>query len=122
MLWTLARTEAPDYTYPDELVLSAPQRVMAGKAFTVRAWTYDEKGKRKPAAGVAVSGALAGREGTFVLQHSGTMSSAGQSLVVTVVPDSGTGDLVGLAGAMEILIEDGQHFYRFEYTLGDPAS
>jgi hypothetical protein len=57
VLWTLAKTEAPDYTYPDELVLSAPKAVKAGKTFTVRAWTYDEKGKRKPAADVTVSGA-----------------------------------------------------------------
>jgi hypothetical protein len=33
------------------------------------------------------------------------------------VPDSGTGDLVGLAGKMTINIVDGKHFYEFEYTL-----
>lgn len=55
VLWTLASTEAPDYTYPEELVLTAPGKVKAGQEFTVRAWTYDEKGKRKPAANVTVS-------------------------------------------------------------------
>jgi hypothetical protein len=43
---------------------------------------------------------------------------AGQ-LVITVVPDSGTGELVGLAGAMAINIVDGKHLYDFEYTLAE---
>jgi hypothetical protein len=57
VLYDLATTEAPSYKYPDELALSAPAKVQAGQPFTVRAWSYDEKGKRKPAAGVTVSGA-----------------------------------------------------------------
>jgi hypothetical protein len=57
VLWTLARTEAPDYTYPDELVLTAPASAKAGMEFTVRVWAYDEKGKRTPAAGAKVTGA-----------------------------------------------------------------
>ena len=64
-----------------------------------------------------VSGTLAGREGTFVLQHSATMNRGVPSLSITVVPDSGTGDLAGLTGTMMIVIEDGKHFYEFEYTL-----
>lgn len=64
-----------------------------------------------------VEGSLAGRTGTFVLQHSATMNRGQPSLSVTVVPDTGTGDLVGLAGAMTIDIVDGKHFYKFEYTL-----
>lgn len=64
-----------------------------------------------------VSGALAGREGTFALQHSGTMDRGKPSLSVTVVPDSGTGDLVGLSGRMDILIEGGKHFYSFDYSF-----
>src|SRR6266849_3022121 len=51
-----------------------------------------------------VSGTLHGRSGTFVLQHSGTMTKGAQQLTVTVVPDSGTGQLVGLAGKMAIEI------------------
>lgn len=66
-----------------------------------------------------VSGDLGGRKGTFALQHAGTMNRGAQSLSITVVPDSGTGDLAGLAGRMDIRIEpDGKHFYDFEYTLG----
>jgi hypothetical protein len=38
-------------------------------------------------------------------------------LMVVVVPDSGTGELVGIAGGMSIEIKDGKHFYEFEYTL-----
>ena len=38
-------------------------------------------------------------------------------MAVTVVPDSGTDQLVGLAGTMTIIIEGGKHSYDFEYTL-----
>ena len=64
-----------------------------------------------------VAGRLDGRAGTFVLQHSGTMNRGEASLTVSVVPDSGTGALVGLAGTMAIDIVDGKHSYRFDYTL-----
>jgi hypothetical protein len=64
-----------------------------------------------------VSGTLNGRKGTFALQHSGSMTRGVPQLNVTVVPDSGTGQLVGLAGKMTIKIADGKHFYDFEYTL-----
>jgi hypothetical protein len=66
-----------------------------------------------------VSGTLHGRAGTFALQHSGTMTRGVPQLSVTVVPDSGTGQLVGLAGKMEIIITDGKHSYEFDYTLAE---
>jgi hypothetical protein len=66
-----------------------------------------------------VSGTLQGRSGTFALQHSGTASRGAQHLDLTVVPDSGTGELAGLAGAMQIIIEDGKHAYEFEYSLAE---
>lgn len=69
-----------------------------------------------------VSGALHARSGTFVLQHSGTMTRGAPELSVTVVPDSGTDQLVGLAGKMMINIVDGKHFYEFEYTIGKTPS
>jgi hypothetical protein len=65
-----------------------------------------------------VTGTLHGRSGTFVLQHTGTMNRGTPSLTITVVPDSGTGELTGLAGSLAIEIADGKHSYRFEYTLG----
>jgi hypothetical protein len=64
-----------------------------------------------------VVGTLAGRTGSFALQHSGTMQGASKTLSLSVVPDSGTGELVGLSGTMEIIIEDGKHGYRFDYRL-----
>jgi hypothetical protein len=64
-----------------------------------------------------VTGKLNGRTGTFALQHTGTMKRGAPELSVTVVPDSGTGELVGLSGKMDIKITDGKHFYEFDYTL-----
>ena len=64
-----------------------------------------------------VTGTLQGRNGSFVLQHSGTMMRGAPQMIVTVVPDSGTGQLIGLAGKMTIHIADGKHSYDFEYTL-----
>ena len=65
-----------------------------------------------------VSGTLAGRKGTFALQHTGTMTAGAPQMSVTVVPDSGTGELAGLSGKMTINSADGKHSYDFEYTLG----
>lgn len=64
-----------------------------------------------------VTGTLNGRKGSFALQHSGTMTRGAGQLSVTVVPDSGTGELAGLAGKMEIKIADGKHYYDFAFTL-----
>jgi hypothetical protein len=64
-----------------------------------------------------VSGTLHGHTGTFALQHSGTMNRGVPQLSVTVVPDSGTGQLAGLMGKMEIIITEGKHSYEFDYTL-----
>lgn len=50
-------------------------------------------------------------------QVSGTMTGGAPSLIITVVPDSGTGEPAGLSGTMTITIADGKHFYDFEYTL-----
>jgi len=65
-----------------------------------------------------VSGTLKGCSGTFVLQHAGTMNRNVPQLLITVVPDSGTGDLQGISGKMNITITpDGKHSYDFEYDL-----
>jgi len=64
-----------------------------------------------------VTGTLDGKTGSFVLQHSGSMDKGAQSLSVTVVPDSGTGELAGITGTMTIDIADGKHSYTFAYTL-----
>jgi len=64
-----------------------------------------------------VSGALHGRTGTFVLQHSGMMTRGSPELTVSVVPDSGSGELTGLSGTMRIIIEGKRHSYEFDYTI-----
>lgn len=64
-----------------------------------------------------VEGSLHGRQGSFVLQHSGTMNRGVPSLSVVVVPDSGTGELTGLTGNFKIAIANGAHHYRFTYSL-----
>ena len=82
----------------------------------------DVKGSAGYVAMERISGTLNGRSGTFALQHSGIMTRGAAQLSVTVVPDSGTGQLVGLAGKMIINIVDGKHLYDFEYTLAQPHS
>ena len=64
-----------------------------------------------------VEGVLNGKRGAFVLQHTGTMNRGAPSLAVTVVPDSGTEELVELEGEFKINIEEGKHFYEFTYHL-----
>lgn len=64
-----------------------------------------------------VTGTLDGREGSFALQHSGTMTRGAQELSVNVLPDTGTGELTGIAGRMKIIITDGKHSYEFDYSI-----
>lgn len=64
-----------------------------------------------------VRGTLAGRSGSFVLQHNGLMSGETRQLSIEVIPDSADGELAGLRGRMGIRIEDGVHYYDFEYSL-----
>ncbi|WP_165226820.1 DUF3224 domain-containing protein [Aquisphaera insulae] len=64
-----------------------------------------------------ISGTLCGKSGAFSVQHAGLMNRGTPSLTITVVPDSGTGELAGLAGTMAIRIEGKAHFYDFEFTL-----
>ena len=66
-----------------------------------------------------VTGTLDGRQGSFVFQHTGHMNRGTQQLIIVVVADSGSGQLIGLAGELAIAIKDGQHFYTFDYSLPD---
>lgn len=68
-----------------------------------------------------VTGKLSGRSGSFVLQHSATMDRGAPSLSITVVPDSGTDELTGLTGKLNIIIADGKHSYEFEYSLPEKS-
>lgn len=64
-----------------------------------------------------VTGTLQGRTGTFLMQHSGTLTQGAQQLSITIVPDTGTGQLAGIAGKMDVKITEGKHFYELDYTL-----
>jgi Protein of unknown function (DUF3224) len=64
-----------------------------------------------------VSGTLHGRTGTFLLQHSGVMTRGTPHLSITVVPDSGSGQLTGISGTMNVIITDTKHSYDFSYSL-----
>jgi len=87
------------------------------------------KGEMITAAGIAVNGSAAysaveritgmlhGKKGSFALQHTGIMDRGKPSLTITVVPDSATGELVGLTGKMDIIIEGKEHKYVFEYSM-----
>lgn len=108
-------TDAPigrmslDKTYHGDLEGTAVGEFLAGMTET--------QGSAGYVAIERVTGTLAGRSGTFMLQHYGLMDRGTPSLVITVIPDSGTGELTGLAGTMNIIIEDGKHSYTFDYTL-----
>ena len=64
-----------------------------------------------------VTGKLNGKQGSFVLQHNGTMRKGAYEMRISVTPDSGTEELAGISGTMTILIENGKHSFVFEYTL-----
>jgi hypothetical protein len=81
----------------------------------------DIKGSAGYVAIERVTGTLHGRSGGFTLQHNATMTRGAPALNIIVVPDSGTGQLMGLTGNMNIIIADGKHSYDFEYRLPQPA-
>lgn len=74
-----------------------------------------EKGSAGYVAIEQVTGTLSGKKGSFVLQHYGTMKQGSNRLVLEVVPGSGSGELTGLEGKMDIKVEEGQHYYEFEF-------
>ncbi len=64
-----------------------------------------------------ITGTLHGRSGSFVLQHYGLMDRGTGTLLVQVVPDSGTDDLAGLTGTFQIDNTSDAHTYVFDYDL-----
>ena len=67
-----------------------------------------------------VTATLHGRSGTFVLQHSGHMQGSAMTMRASIVPDSGTGDLIGLTGNLTITITGRVHSYELDYALPAP--
>lgn len=65
-----------------------------------------------------VTGKLHGKSGSFALAHKGTMSGGQQQMDITIVPDSGSGELAGISGSLKIIITaDGKHSYEMEYAI-----
>ena len=77
----------------------------------------DTKGSAGYVAIEKVTSTLNGKSGTFTLQHTATMNRGVPQLSITVVPDSGTGELVGIHGSLQIIIANGKHSYDFEYAI-----
>jgi len=88
-----------------------------GKGEMLTAMSSDVKTSGTYVAVERVEGTLHGHKGGFCLAHTGTMNRGAQQLTITIVPDSGIGDLKGITGALSIKIEEGKHFYDLEYTL-----
>lgn len=86
----------------------------SGEMLAVQTGTKDSAGY---VALERVTGTLQGRKGTFVLQHNGIANRGTNQLSVVVLPDSGTEQLVGLTGTMNIIITGGKHLYELDYTL-----
>ena len=105
---TLGRFLLDKQFHGDLEAVSQGQMLSAGTA---------EKGSAGYVAIERVSGSLSGRKGTFVLQHNAIMNRGVPELKILIVPDSGTGELTGISGTMNILRPDGKHSYEFEYTL-----
>ena len=107
---TLGRMSIDKQFHGDLEATSKGEMLMAGTA---------TKGSAGYVALELVTGSLQGRKGTFVLQHSATMDRGTPHLNIIVVPDSGTGQLVGLTGEMDIIIAEGKHSYKFDYALAE---
>ena len=105
---TLGRMSIDKQFHGDLEAVSVGEMLVAGTAV---------KGSAGYVAIEIVTGKLNGKSGSFALQHQGVMNRGAPSLSVTVVPDSGTGELAGLSGKMNIVITGGKHFYEFDYSI-----
>ena len=88
-----------------------------GKGEMITAMSVAVKESAAYSAVERLTGTLHGKKGSFALQHTGVMDRGKPSLHITVVPDSGTGELAGLTGKMDIIIEGKAHKYVFEYSI-----
>jgi hypothetical protein len=77
----------------------------------------DVKGSGVYVAVERITGKLAGRSGSFLLQHTGIMTRGEPHLDIAIVPDSGTGELAGITGKMNIIITEGKHSYELNYSI-----
>jgi hypothetical protein len=98
-----------DKQFHGDLEASSIGQMMAGG--------NEASGARVYVALETVTGSLKGKSGSFVLAHRGTMNKDGQALSVIIVPDTGTDQLAGITGELDIDIRDGKHFYTLDYSL-----
>jgi hypothetical protein len=101
--------------------MTIDKTIRGGLEATSRGQMLTGMGSVKGSAGYVaierVTGTLDGRRGSFVLQHTGVMTRGDGRLTITIVPDSGTDELTGLAGTMTIEVAAGVHSYALDYTL-----
>lgn len=64
-----------------------------------------------------IEGKLGDRAGSFLIQHDGTFGEKGVDGTVTIVPGSGTGDLIGLRGAGKLEIQAEPWYLTFDYDF-----
>ncbi len=105
----------------------SPARMALTKSFTgdfvgtstgqMMAGGNEATGARVYVALETITGALNGKQGSFIVTHRGTMTKDGQDLSIIIVPDSGTGALSGISGTMDIQNVDGNHSYTIDYSL-----
>ena len=105
---TLGRYSIDKQFHGDLEASSKGEMLSAGNPSTFGGYVAIEK----------VTGNLNGRTGSFVLQHSATMEGGNPHMNVFVVPGSGSGELSGISGTMEIAMEQGKHSYVFTYSVG----
>ncbi|NMH59359.1 DUF3224 domain-containing protein [Alteromonas ponticola] len=67
-----------------------------------------------------IKGSVEGKTGAFVVQHSGIMGPSGEALNIPIIPNSGSGELSGIVGSMQIKVNNGKHYYELEYGLQEP--
>jgi len=113
---------APDGGLP--LGRFALKKTFTGQVAGKAVGTMMSVGTPKPGAAAAYvaldqfSGSVDGKRGGFVLVHRGIMSKSGaRDLDVRIATDSGTGDLTGIAGSLDIDVIDGKHHYTLKYSL-----
>lgn len=90
--------------------------VATGKGQMLTAVT-DTEGSAAYVAIERISGTLKGKKGSFVIQHTGTMSGGTQQLTINVVPNSGTDELAGITGTLALKMVERKHLYEFNYVL-----
>jgi hypothetical protein len=98
---------------------------LAGRSITQFTSAFDaERGVGTYVALESFEGTLGGRPGAFAFAHAASTSGADRfNEYGVIVPESGTGELAGIAGTVQLRIDaDGTHRLDVEYDLPSTAS